>query len=153
MLYRLIRDECLTTAQAARRLGVSHDAVRFVLEGQLAPSRGGEEREVGAGIDCSPGSRGSPQGEAARFFLDEYRSLKWIAEHADVNVDAVKVLVRECSMTRDGKATRWRQIDLDWLRAQRAAGRTCRELAQETGFSLGMISYLGRRHDLPGRHA
>ncbi|TYR64110.1 NUDIX hydrolase [Streptomyces parvus] len=28
--------------------------------------------------------------------------------------------------------------------------RTCRELAEETGFSLGMISYLGRRHDLPG---
>lgn len=69
-----------------------------------------------------------------------------------MNVDAVKVLVREYGMTRDGKATRWRQIDLDWLRAQRAAGRTCRELAEETGFSLGMISYLGRRHDLPCRH-
>nr|WP_226961499.1 MULTISPECIES: hypothetical protein [Streptomyces] len=49
-----------------------------------------------------------------------------------------------------GKATRWRQIDLDWLRDQRAAGRTCRELAAETGFSPGMISYLGRQHDLPG---
>ncbi|MFE4016615.1 hypothetical protein ACFXPZ_04115 [Streptomyces sp. NPDC059101] len=32
-----------------------------------------------------------------------------------------------------------------------ARERTCRELAEETGFSLGMISYLGRRHDLPGR--
>ncbi|MFF0628408.1 hypothetical protein [Streptomyces sp. NPDC004296] len=32
-----------------------------------------------------------------------------------------------------------------------ARERTCRELAEETGFSLGMISCLGRRHDLPGR--
>ncbi|WP_221360119.1 hypothetical protein [Streptomyces beigongshangae] len=89
----------------------------------------------------------------ARFYLDEYRSLKWIAEHVGVNDEAIKVLVREYGMKRDGKATRWRQIDLDWLRDQRAAGRTCRELAAETGFSLGMISYLGQRHDLPGRRA
>ena len=68
-----------------------------------------------------------------------------------VNEEAIKVLVREYGMSREGKATRWRQIDLAWLRDQRAAGRTCRELAEETGFSLGMISYLGRQHDLPGR--
>ncbi|MEU6097830.1 hypothetical protein [Streptomyces sp. NPDC047079] len=54
-------------------------------------------------------------------------------------------------MTREGKAPGWRQIDLDWLRHQRAAGRTCRDLAEETGFSLGTISYLGRQHDMPGR--
>ncbi|MFB9608731.1 hypothetical protein ACFFTQ_37870 [Streptomyces roseofulvus] len=67
-----------------------------------------------------------------------------------MNEEAIKVLDREYGMTREGKATRWRQIDLDWLRAERAAGRTCRELAEETGFSLGMISYLARRHDTPG---
>ncbi|AJE87479.1 hypothetical protein SLNWT_7103 [Streptomyces albus] len=92
-----------------------------------------------------------PRSTFARLYLEEYRSLKWIAKHADVNEEAIKVLVREYGMTRAGKATRWRQIDLDSLREQRAAGRTCRELAEETGFSLGMISYLGRRHDLPGR--
>ncbi|MEV7787616.1 hypothetical protein AB0O72_19830 [Streptomyces sp. NPDC088106] len=92
-----------------------------------------------------------PRDTFARLYLEEYRLLMWIAKHADVNEEAIKVLVRTYGMSREGKATRWRQIDLDWLRDQRAAGRTCRELAEETGFSLGMISYLGRRHDLPGR--
>ncbi|WP_326680958.1 hypothetical protein [Streptomyces sp. NBC_01237] len=68
-----------------------------------------------------------------------------------MNEEVIKVLVREYGMKRDSEATRWRQIDLDWFRVQRRVGRTCRELAEETGFSLGMISCLGRRHDLPGR--
>ncbi|MBJ3808044.1 hypothetical protein [Streptomyces flavofungini] len=38
-LHRLVREESLTTAGAARRLGVSHDAVRFVLQEQPAPSK------------------------------------------------------------------------------------------------------------------
>ncbi|MET9765614.1 TniQ family protein [Streptomyces sp. NPDC006372] len=149
ILHRLIRDECLTTAQAARRLGVSHDAVRFALQEQPAPAGRSAKWERGATVRRARAAL--PRDKFARFYLDEYRTLKWIAEHADVNVDAIKVLVREYGMTRDGKATRWRQIDLDWLRTQRAAGRTCRELAEETGFSLGMISYLGRRDDLPSR--
>lgn len=67
-----------------------------------------------------------------------------------MNAEAIKVLVRDYGITRVGKATRWRQIDLDRLRAERVAGRTSRELAEETGFALGMISYLGRQHDMPG---
>ncbi|WP_331762206.1 TniQ family protein (plasmid) [Streptomyces sp. NBC_01520] len=153
MLHRLIRDECLTTAQAARRLGVSHDAVRFVLQEQPAPPGEAKSAKWERGATVRRARATLPREKLARFYLDEYRSLKWIAEHVDVNVEAIKVLVREYGMKRDGKATRWRQIDLDWLRDQRAAGRTCRELAEETGFSLGMISYLGRRHDLPGRRS
>ncbi|MDX2757253.1 TniQ family protein [Streptomyces europaeiscabiei] len=149
ILHGLIRDESLTTAGAARRLGVSHDAVRFVLQEQPAPPRRSAMWERGATIRRARAAL--PRNTFARLYLEEYRSLKWIAKHADVNEEAIKVLVREYGMTREGKATRWRQIDLDWLREQRAAGRTCRELAEETGFSLGMISYLGRRHDLPGR--
>ncbi|MEU9111063.1 TniQ family protein [Streptomyces sp. NPDC048483] len=153
MLHRLIRGECLTTAQAARRLGVSHDAVRFVLQEQPAPPEEAKSAKWERGATVRRARATLPREKLARFYLDEYRSLKWIAEHVDVNVEAIKVLVREYGMKRDGKATRWRQIDLDWLRAQRAAGRTCRALAEETGFSLGMISYLGRRHDLPGRRS
>lgn len=148
-LHRLIRDESLTTAGAARRLGVSHDAVRFVLQEQPAPPKRSAMWERGATIRRARAAL--PRNTFARLYLEEYRSLKWIAKHADVNEEAIKVLVREYGMSREGKATRWRQIDLDWLRDQRAAGRTCRELAEKTGFSLGMISYLGRRHDLPGR--
>lgn len=125
ILHRIIRDECMTTARAARRLGVSHDAVRFVLQEQPAPptrsakwERGETVRRAGAAF---------PRDKFARFYLDEYRTLKWIAEHADVSVDAIKRLVSEYGMTRDGKASRWRQIDLDWLCDQRAAGRPCRE--------------------------
>ncbi|MFH8443425.1 TniQ family protein [Streptomyces sp. NPDC018026] len=147
-LHRLIRDESLTTAQAARRLGVSHDAVRFVLQEQPAPPKRSAKWERGATVRRARAAL--PRDKFARLYLEEYRSLKWIAKHADVNEEAIKVLVREYGMTREGKATRWRQIDLDWLRAERAAGRTCRELAEETGFSLGMISYLARRHDMPG---
>ncbi|MEV1007270.1 TniQ family protein [Streptomyces sp. NPDC049881] len=149
LLHRLIRDESLTTAGAARRLGVSHDAVRFVLQEQPAPPRRSAMWERGATIRRARAAL--PKDTFARLYLEEYRPLKWIAKHAGVNEDAIKVLVREYGMTREGKATRWRQIDLDWLREERAAGRTCRELAEETGFSLGMISYLGRQHDLPGR--
>ncbi|WNI20028.1 TniQ family protein [Actinacidiphila sp. ITFR-21] len=148
-LHRLIRDESLTTAGAARRLGVSHDAVRFVLQEQPAPPKPSAMWERGATIRRARAAL--PRDTFARLYLEEYRPLKWIAKHVDVNEEAIKVMVREYGMTREGKATRWRQIDLDWLREQRAAGRTCRELAEETGFSLGMISYLGRRHDLPGR--
>ncbi|MFC8838672.1 TniQ family protein [Streptomyces griseoincarnatus] len=151
MLHRLIRDDCLTTAQAARRLGVSHDAVRFVLQEQPAPSGGAKTARWERGATVRRARTALPEEEFARLYLDEYRTLKWIAEHADVTVDAIKTLVREYGMTRDGKATRWRQIDLDWLRVQRAAGRPCREIAKETGFSAGMISYLARRHDMPGR--
>lgn len=153
MLHRLIRDEYLTTAQAARRLGVSHHAVRFVLQEQLAPPAEAKSAKWERGATVRQARAALPKDKFARFYLDEYRSLKWIAEHAGVNVDAIKVLVREYGMKRDGKATRWRQIDLDWLRDQRAAGRTCRKPAKETGFSLGMISYLGRQHDMPGRRA
>ncbi|CAL9354926.1 hypothetical protein SUDANB15_00538 [Streptomyces sp. enrichment culture] len=149
ILHRLIRDESLTTAGAARRLGVSHDAVRFVLQEQPAPPKRSAMWERGATVRRARVAL--PRDAFARLYLEEYRSLKWIAKHAGVNEEAIKVLVREYGMSREGKATRWRQIDLDWLRDQRAAGRTCRELAEETGFSLGMISYLGRRHDLPGR--
>ncbi|WNI24931.1 TniQ family protein [Streptomyces sp. ITFR-16] len=151
MLHRLIRDDCLTTAQAARRLNVSHDTVRFVLQEQPAPPGEAKSAKWERGATVRRARAALPRDKFARFYLDEYRSLKWIAEHADVNVDAIKVLVREYGMKREGKATRWRQIDLDWLRDQRATGRTCRDLAAETGFSLGMISYLARRHDLPGR--
>ncbi|MFJ9683597.1 hypothetical protein ACIRP2_37035 [Streptomyces sp. NPDC101194] len=150
-LHHLIRGESLTTAQAARRLGVSHDTVRFVLQEQPAPPSGAKSAKWERGATVRRARAALPREKFARFYLDEYRSLKWIAEHIDVNAEAIKVLVREYGMKRDGKATRWRQIDLDWLRDQRAAGRTCRELAEETGFSLGMISYLGRRHDLPGQ--
>ncbi|WP_329560309.1 hypothetical protein [Kitasatospora sp. NBC_01266] len=141
----------LTMAQAARRLGVSHDAVRFVLKGQPAPPGAAKSAKWEGGAAVRRARAALPRDRFARFYLDEYRSLKWIAEHAGVNVDAIKALVREYGMTREGRATRRRQIDLDWLRAQRAAGRTCREPAEETGFSLAMISYLGRRHDTPGR--
>ncbi|MFD7068279.1 TniQ family protein [Streptomyces sp. NPDC059913] len=151
VLHRLIRDERLTTAQAARRLGVSHDAVRFVLQEQPTPPAEAKSAKWERGATVRRARAELPRDKFARFYLDEYRTLKWIAEHAGVNEEAIKVLVREYGMKRDGRATRWRQIDLDWLRDQRAAGRTCRELAAETGFSLGMISYLGRRHDLPGR--
>lgn len=89
----------LTMAQAARRLGVSHDAVRFVLKGR--PARGGEEREVGGGAAVRRARAALPRDRFARFYLDEYRSLKWIAEHAGVNVDAIKALVREYGMTRE----------------------------------------------------
>ncbi|MFF9569851.1 TniQ family protein [Streptomyces sp. NPDC014685] len=149
LLHRLVREESLTTAGAARRLGVSHDAVRFVLQEQPAPAKRSAMWERGATIRRARVAL--PRDTFARLYLEEYRPLKWIAKHAGVNEEAIKVLVREYGMSREGKATRWRQIDLDWLRDQRAAGRTCRELAEETGFSLGMISYLGRRHDLPGR--
>lgn len=149
ILHRLIRGESLTTAQSARRLGVSHDAVRFVLQEQPAPPKRSAMWERGATIRRARALL--PRDTFARLYLEEYRPLKWIAKHADVNEDAIKVLIREYGMSREGKATRWRQIDLDWLRDQRAAGRTCRELAEETGFSLGMISYLGRRHDMPGQ--
>lgn len=151
-LHHLIRGECLTTAQAARRLGVSHDTVRFVLQEQPAPPSDTPSAKWVRGAVVRQARAALPREKFARLYLEEYRSLKWIAEHAGVNAEAIKVLVREYGMTREGKATRWRQIDLDWLRDERAAGRTCRELAKETGFSLGMISYLGRRHDLPGRH-
>ncbi|WP_331747693.1 TniQ family protein (plasmid) [Streptomyces sp. NBC_00984] len=151
MLHRLIRDERLTTAQAARRLGVSHDAVRFVLQERPAPPAKAKSAKWERGATVRRARAELPRDKFARLYLDEYRTLKWIADQAGVNEEAIKVLVREYGMKRDGKATRWRQIDLDWLRDQRAAGRTCRELAEETGFSLGMISYLGRRHDLPGR--
>lgn len=151
MLHRLIRDERLTTAQAARRLGVIHDAVRFVLQQHPAPPTAAKSAKWERETTVRRARAALPRDKFARFYLDEYRSLKWIAEHAGVNVDAVKVLVRRYGMTREGKATRWRQIDLNWLRAQRAAGRTCRELAGETGFSLGMISFLARRHDMVGR--
>ncbi|MDQ0790366.1 hypothetical protein [Streptomyces sp. B3I8] len=151
MLHRLIRDEGLTTAQAGRRLGVSHDAVRFVLQEQPAPPAGAKSAKWERGATVRRARAALPRDKFARFYLDEYRTLKWIAKHVDVNEEAIKVLAREYGMSREGKATRWRQIDLDWLRDQRAAGRTCRELAEETGFSLGMISYLGRRHDMPGQ--
>lgn len=151
MLHRLIRDDCLTTAQAARRLGVSHDAVRFVLQEQPAPYAAAKSAKRERGATVRRARAALPRNKFARFYLDEFRSLKWIAEHAGVNVDAIKILVCEYGMKRDGKATRWRQIDLDWLRDQRAVGRTCRELAEDTGFSPGMIGYLGRRHDMPGR--
>ncbi|MEU4497577.1 hypothetical protein AB0F96_30105 [Streptomyces sp. NPDC023998] len=95
MLHRLIRDECLTTAQAARRLGVSHDAVRFVLQEQPAPSGAATTARWERGATVRRARAALPRDKFARFFLDEYRSLKWIAEHAGVNVDAVKVLVRE----------------------------------------------------------
>ncbi|WP_433543796.1 TniQ family protein (plasmid) [Streptomyces sp. CA-294286] len=150
-LHRLIREEGLTTAQAARRLSVSHDAVRFVLQEQPAPPAQVKSAKWERGATVRRARAALPRDKFARFYLDEYRSLKWIAEHADVSVDAIKVLVRDYGMTREGRANRWRQIDLDWLRDQRAAGRTCRELGAETGFSLGMISYLCRRQDLPGR--
>ncbi|MFD7127353.1 MULTISPECIES: hypothetical protein [Streptomyces] len=150
-LHRLVRGESLTTAGAARRLGVNHDAVRFVLQEQPAPPKRSAMWERGATIRRARAA--FPRDAFARLYLEEYRPLKWIAKHVGVNEEAIKVLVREYGMTREGKATRWRQIDLDWLRDQRAAGRTCRELAEETGFSLGMISYLGRRHGLPGRRS
>ncbi len=139
-LHRLVRDESLTTAGAARRLGASHDGVRFVLQEQPAPPTRSAMWERGATIRRAHAAL--PRDTFARFYLEEYRPLKWIAKHVGVNEEAIKVLVREYGMSREGKATRWRQIDLDWLREQRAAGRTCRELAEETGFSLGMISYL-----------
>ncbi|MCC9737658.1 TniB family NTP-binding protein [Streptomyces sp. MNU89] len=150
-LHRLVRDESLTTAGAACRLGFSHDAVRFVLQEQPAPPKRSAMWERGATIRRARAAL--PRDKCVRLCLEEYRTLKWIAKHADVNEEAIKVLVREYGMIREGKATRWRQIDLDRLRDQRAAGRTCRELAEETGFSLGMISCLGRRHDMPGRRS
>ncbi|WP_335939883.1 hypothetical protein [Streptomyces sp. PTD5-9] len=68
-----------------------------------------------------------------------------------MNAAAVKALIREYGMKRDGKGTRRCQIDLDWPRDRRAAGRACREPAEETGFSPGMIGCPGRQHDMPGR--
>lgn len=49
VLHRLIRHECLTTAQAARRLDVSHDAVRFVLQEQPAPPGAAKSAKWGRG--------------------------------------------------------------------------------------------------------
>ncbi|MEU9116368.1 hypothetical protein AB0D04_32555 [Streptomyces sp. NPDC048483] len=109
ILHRLIRDECLTTAQAARRLDVSHERRPVRSAGTAGTAGRSARRERGATICRARAAL--PRDRLACLYLDEYRSLKWIAEHADVDVDAVKVLVREYGMTCVGKATRWRQID------------------------------------------
>ncbi|MFF1649875.1 hypothetical protein [Streptomyces sp. NPDC058240] len=103
LLHRLIRDEFLTTAQAARRLGVSHDAVRFVLQEQPAPPGERKSAKWERGATLRRARVALPRDKFAGFFLDEYRSLKWIAEHADVTVDAIVVLARDYERSATGK--------------------------------------------------
>ncbi|MET8012926.1 hypothetical protein ABZU86_13190 [Streptomyces sp. NPDC005271] len=69
-----------------------HDAVRFVLQEQSAPPGGAKTARWEREPTVRRAREALPRDKFARFFLDEYRSLKWIAEHAGVNVDAVKVL-------------------------------------------------------------
>lgn len=144
-LHTLIRVHEMTTAQAAAELRVSHDAVRFVLQDHPAP-----DSKVCRGESLRTARAALPRDLFVRLFLDEYRPLSWIAAHAGVSVDAIKLLVLEYGLTRDGKAAKSGRIDLRWLRKERAAGRTYRELGAETGLSGAMIGYLARRHGIPG---
>ncbi|MEV7203484.1 hypothetical protein [Streptomyces griseoluteus] len=68
-LHYLTRDESLTTAGAARRLGVSYDAVRFVLQEQPAPQRSAMW-ERGATIRRARAAL--PKDTFARLDLEEY---------------------------------------------------------------------------------
>lgn len=68
------------------QLPIALDRVRGIFAQPPRPARW----ERGATVRQAPAAL--PRDKFARVYLDEYRTLKWIAEHADVNVDAIKVL-------------------------------------------------------------
>ncbi|WP_405392441.1 TniQ family protein [Streptomyces sp. NBC_01102] len=68
MLHRLIRDERLTTAQAARRLDVSHDAVRFILQEQPAPPAEAKSAKWERGATVRRARAALPRDKFARFY-------------------------------------------------------------------------------------
>lgn len=138
-LHRLIRSDGLTSAQAAEHLGVTHDTIRFILldhPAPAAPQAPGKNFRNGELFRAA--REALPKEHFMRLYLDERRSIAWIANHIGASTTVISNLARHYGIRRR-RPIEYRHLDAierDWLHHEYVIrGRTLKDLAREKGMS------------------
>jgi hypothetical protein len=154
-LHRLIRSGGLTSAQAAEHLGVTHDTIRFILHNHPAPAPPtAPDKNLRNGEKFRAARAALPKEEFARLYLDERRSLPWIAASIGTSTRVTGDLARYYGIPRR-RPQEFRHlvaVDRDWLHHEYViCGRTLADLAKEKGMSTANMNRWAIAHGIPRR--
>lgn len=154
ILHQMIRSPSMTTEQAARELGTSHEAVRVLLHRSPAPAQPRpRSRRRNDGEAMRIAKHAFPPDEFRRLYYAERLGLRQIADLAGVSRNVTRRLAEQYGIEiREPNATGPRKgyVDGAWLREQYLVhGRTLAELGREKGLSPTTMTRWAKLHGIP----
>ncbi|MET9989908.1 TniQ family protein [Streptomyces mutabilis] len=153
-LHQMIRSLSMTTEQAARELGTSHEAVRVLLHRSPAPAQPRpRSRRRNDGEAMRIAKLAFPPDEFRRLYYAERLSLRQIADLAGVSRNVTRRLAEQYGIeVREPNATGPRKgyVDGAWLHEQYLVrGRTLADLGREKGLSPTTMTRWAKLHGIP----
>ncbi|MFJ2195552.1 TniQ family protein [Streptomyces violaceusniger] len=153
-LHQMIRSQTMTTEQAARELGTSHEAIRVLLHRSPAPAQPrprSRRRNDGEAIRIAKQAL-SPD-EFRRLYCAERLGLRQIADLVGVSRNVTRRLADQYGIeVREANATGPRKgyVDGAWLREQYLVrGRPLADLGREKGLSPSTMTRWAKIHGVP----
>ncbi|MEU8737181.1 TniQ family protein [Streptomyces halstedii] len=153
-LHHMVRSPSMTTEQAARELGTSHEAVRVLLHRSPAPAQPRpRSRRRNDGEAMRIAKQAFPPDDFRRLYYTERLGLRQIADLAGVSRNVTRRLAEQYGIEiREPNATGPRKgyVDGAWLREQYLVhGRTLAELGREKGLSPTTMTRWAKLHGIP----
>jgi len=145
--HRSIRQGRATLQATAEQLGITIDAVRYLLEEHPAPRSPQASGQVLASARAV-----LPKHELAEFYLDQRMSLREIGRSVGASRQTISRLARDYGITLRKAPYPRTVIDRAWLYEQYVTHRrSLKELADETGMSNSNMTRWAHIHNIPLR--